>query len=222
MNLLSNSAGKKILMAITGQMMFLFLIIHAAGNSMIYISRLNAYAENLHSLFLLLWGNRLLMLAALTVHVFFGIQLYLENRASKPQAYAVKKALRATFASKNMIWTGALTGAFLLYHLLHFTIQVTNPEISSGMNLDDAGRPDVFKMVVISFQDSVISLIYIIAMIALLLHLTHGIQSSFQTLGLNSEKSQPIVTKTGSIVAFILFIGFISVPIIIFVGMIKG
>jgi succinate dehydrogenase / fumarate reductase cytochrome b subunit len=222
MKLPSTSAGKKIPMAITGQLMILFLFVHAIGNSMIYVSRLNAYAENLQSLFLLLWGNRLLMLAALILHVFFAVQVYFENRAAKPGSYAVRKDLRATFASKNMIWAGLVIGVFLIYHLLHFTAQVTNPETAASINPDSAGRPDVSGMVIAGFQNVFISIVYIVSMAALLLHLTHGIQSSFQTLGLNSEKSEPIIIKTGSIAAIILFLAFISVPLTIFIGMIRG
>jgi succinate dehydrogenase / fumarate reductase cytochrome b subunit len=217
-----NSVSKKILMAITGQLMVLFVIFHLLGNSTIYFSRLNAYAERLHALWPLLWPFRLFLFAMLSIHVFFGIKLYLENRSAKPQSYAVGKSLSATFASKNMIWTGLLIGAFLLYHLLHFTIQVINPVISASVSSDAMGRPDVFRMVVLSFKDIFISLIYLFAMIALALHLSHGMQSSFQTLGLNTEAALPVITKTGTIFAIVLFIGYISIPVVIFLGILKG
>lgn len=209
-------------MAITGQLLLLFVIIHVIGNFTIYFGLLNDYAEHLHALSLLVWANRVVMLILFSLHVFIGITLYLENHAAKPDVYAVKKSLRATFSSKNMIWTGLLIGAFLIYHLLHFTIQVTNPEISAKMNLDAMGRPDVYRMVVRSFQNLIISSIYVLAMIALGFHLTHGIQSSFQTLGLNNERTLPVITRTGAITAFILFMGYISIPILIFIGIMKG
>jgi succinate dehydrogenase / fumarate reductase cytochrome b subunit len=221
-SLMKNSVGKKIIMALTGQIMLLFVIIHMIGNATIYFSQLNAYAAQLHALSSLVWANRLVMLILFSLHVFIGINLYLENREAKPEPYAVKKSLRATFAGKTMIWTGLLIGVFVIYHLLHFTIQVTNPEISASMKSDELGRPDVFRMVVLSFQKFIISFIYIIAMSALLLHSTHGIQSSFQSVGLNNERTMPVIIKTGSILAYILFIGFVSIPIIIFIGLMKG
>ncbi len=124
-------------MAVTGQVMVLFIIAHALGNSTIYFNWLNAYAEHLHDLPPLVWLYRIIMLTLFSVHVIIGIQLYLENRAAKPKAYAVQKRLSTTFAGKTMIWTGLLIASFLVYHLLHFTIQVINPEISAGANSDE-------------------------------------------------------------------------------------
>lgn len=172
MEFFKSTVGRKIVMAITGLMMLLFVIIHAIGNSTIYFSWLNAYAEHLHALPPLVWIFRLILVTMFLLHAIYGIQLTLENRAAKPRAYAVRKDLSTTFASKNMIWTGLLIAAFLIYHLLHFTFQVTNPEISAGRNPDELGRPDVFRMVVLSFQNFFISSMYILAMIALALHLS--------------------------------------------------
>jgi succinate dehydrogenase / fumarate reductase cytochrome b subunit len=215
----SSSIGKKILMAITGQVMIIFIIFHVIGNSTIYINRINAYAEQLHSLPLLLWGYRGVMVVLFLFHVVIGIKVYLENRTANPKQYAVQKRLSTTVAGKTMIWTGLVIGIFLIYHLLHFTVQVTHPEISAKMNMDSLGRPDVFTMVVLSFQKVFIAIVYVIAMIALALHLTHGIESSFQTLGLNNDRAQPVMTKAGSLAALILFIGYVSIPIVIVMGL---
>jgi succinate dehydrogenase / fumarate reductase cytochrome b subunit len=222
MKLLSASVGKKILMAITGQVLVLFVIAHTIGNSTIYFDGLNAYAEHLHSLATLVWANRFVMLAVLSVHIFFGISLTLENQAANSQSYAVKKSRRASFASKNMIWTGSVIGAFLVYHLLHFTFQITNPETAALSNMDAAGRPDVNAMVIAGFQNITISIIYIISMAALLLHLSHGIQSTFQSLGLNNDNTLPVFEKAGSVMAYILFIAFILIPVVIVIGLMKG
>jgi len=209
-------------MAISGQVMILFLVMHVIGNSTIYFDGLNSYAEKLHSLPFIVWIFRSGMLLAFALHVFYGVQLTLENRAANPEQYAVRKNLRATFASKNMIWSGLLIGVFLLYHLLHFTVQVTNPEISAQMMTDSMGRPDVAGMVILSFQQSLIAFTYIAAMVALLFHLIHGIQSSFQTLGLNNESISPVISRSGSAAAVILFTGYILIPVIILLGMLKG
>jgi succinate dehydrogenase / fumarate reductase cytochrome b subunit len=222
LTLFKSSVFRKILMAISGQLMILFVIVHMLGNSTIYAGWLNTYADHLHALPLLIWIFRVVMLTVLAVHILFGILLTLENRGARPRAYAVKKTIRASFASKNMIWTGTVIAAFLAFHLLHFTIQSINPEFSAKLNSDLMGRPDVLKMLVINFQDFSISIIYGIALIAVLLHLIHGIQSSFQSLGLSSDGTLPVIEKTGSVAAIIIFIGYISIPIVILAGIVKG
>jgi len=108
-----------------------------------------------------------------------------------------------------------------VYHLLHFTFQVTNPDISARSHLDALGRPDVFTMVVLSFQNFFVASVYMIAMCALGLHLSHSIQSLFQTIGLNGEKTFPAIRKGGTLVAIIIFIGFAAIPVVILAGLVK-
>jgi len=217
-----SSAGRKILASITGLLMILFVVLHLIGNSTIYFHWLNAYAAHLHALPAFVWAYRVFMLVVLSVHVFFGIQLKLENIEAKPLAYVCKRNLSATFASRNMIWTGTIIAIYLVYHLLHFTVQVINPEFSAIQHADALGRPDVYEMVVRNFQNFSISLVYIFAMTALALHLTHGIQSLFQTLGLNTEKAMPVIIKAGAITAIILSLGYISIPLLVLAGVLKG
>jgi len=221
-SLTNSTVGKKLFMSVSGMIMLLFIIIHVIGNSTIYFGALNAYAEKLHSLPALVWMTRLIMVTMFSVHIIFSIQLTLANSASKPEGYAIKKSLSATFTGKNMIWTGLLIGAFIVYHLLHFTIQIINPGISASIVSDTMGRPDVSGMVVSSFKKAAVSLTYLLAMIALVLHLTHGIQSSFQTLGLANERTLPVIIKTGTVLAFILFLGYALVPILVFAGIMNG
>jgi len=121
-----------------------------------------------------------------------------------------------------MIWTGTIIAIYLVYHLLHFTVQVINPEFSAIQHADALGRPDVYEMVVRNFQNFSISLVYIFAMTALALHLTHGIQSLFQTLGLHTEKAMPVIIKAGAITAIILSLGYISIPLLVLAGVLKG
>ena len=213
MQFLSSTVGRKIVMAITGLMLLAFLVIHLFGNSLIYVGWINAYGERLHSLPPVVWAFRLVMLCVFAIHIYFGITLTLENNAARPAPYAVKKNLRATYSGRTMIWTGLLIVVFLVYHLLHFTMRVTNPDISNS--IDALGRLDVFKMVVFSFKNFAIAGIYIAAMIILALHLSHGVQSFVQTLGLNSDKTIPAVEKAGTAVALILFLGYASIPVVI-------
>jgi succinate dehydrogenase / fumarate reductase, cytochrome b subunit len=219
MGFISSTVGRKILMAITGLMLVTFLCIHLLGNSFIYLGWINAYGERLHSMPPLVWLARIGMVVLLAVHIFFGIKITLENNAARPQVYAVKKHMRANIAGRTMIWTGLAIAFFLVYHLFHFTLRMTNPDISSS--LDAAGRLDVYKMIVLSFKNLLISGAYIAALIALGLHIFHGIQSLVQTIGWNSDKTLPCVERYGRGIAFILFLGYVSIPVVIILGLLN-
>ncbi|QEM68446.1 succinate dehydrogenase cytochrome b subunit [Geobacter sp. FeAm09] len=222
MQLLSSSIGRKIVMAITGLLMILFVVVHLIGNTTIFgwiSGGINAYAHHLHAFPPLVWAFRLVMLATVSIHIWYGIQLTIENRGGRPQQYAVKATRKATFASENMIWTGALLFCFIVYHLLHFTVKAV-----PGMALvpDAEGAINVFTMVVSSFQNFFVAFIYVAAMVTLFLHLSHGIQSFFQTMGWSNNRTLPIYVKAGTLVALILFLGYVAVPLSIFAGILKG
>ncbi|HEX8961044.1 MAG TPA: succinate dehydrogenase cytochrome b subunit [Geobacteraceae bacterium] len=217
MQLFTSTVGRKILMAVTGILMVLFVVVHMLGNSTIFFGALNAYAEHLHALPPLVWIFRLVMLTFLVVHVIYGIQLTLENSAANPKGYAVKKQLQANFSGENMIWTGLLLLLFIGYHILHFTVRVM-PDVSAF-----AGQVpgDVFAMVVNSFSHAAIASIYVAAMIVLFLHLKHGIQSFFQTLGWSNDGSRPVLIKIGVVVAVIFLLGYSSIPLSILTGILS-
>ena len=222
MQLLTSSIGRKILMAITGQAMVLFAVIHLLGNSSIFgwlPGGINSYAHHLHSLPApIIIGFRLGLLVFVCVHIWFGIQLTIENSGGRPKQYAVKSTQKATFASENMIWTGVLLMAFILYHLAHFTFQIINPD-TAALNhlvpLHGDNVPNVLGMVVSAFQNMLVTLIYAGAMLILFLHLSHGIQSFFQTLGWSNDRVQPFLTKAGTLAALALFLGYAAVPLTI-------
>jgi succinate dehydrogenase / fumarate reductase, cytochrome b subunit len=215
----TSSIGSKLVMAATGQMMIIFVLFHVAGNSTLYFNKINAYAAGLHALPFLIWALRLAMLIIVSLHIYYAIRLKLENNAARPEPYQKKKEIESTFAGRNMAWTGAIIGTFLIYHLLHFAFQVIDPSTAARAHLDSAGRPDVFLMVARSFQRAGIVAGYLFAVIALWFHLVHGIQSSFQTFGLNGERSFPYIRKGGSLVAAMLFIAYAAIPAVIFAGL---
>ena len=212
MQILKSVVGRKVFMAITGQCMVLFAVVHMLGNSSIFIGPdgINAYAQHLHDLGPLVWIFRAGLFAFVAIHIFYGIQLTLENSAANPKLYAVKKQLEVTFASSTMIWTGVLMMLFIVYHILHFTARVT-PGIVKGV--DALGRYDVFTMVVSAFKNGGIAAIYIVAMCALFLHLSHGIQSFFQTMGWNTDRTQCTISTIGKAIAFILLAGYAVIPL---------
>lgn len=216
MPVLTNTVGRKVLMAISGFFMLLFVIVHLLGNSSIFIGpgALNTYAEKLHSLGPLVWIFRLFMIAMLAIHVLFGILLTLENWAANPKKYAVNRKLKANFSSETMIWTGALLFAFLVYHLAQFTLRVTPDIIPQAV----AERPgDVFAMVTSSFRYIPIAAIYVAGMVVLFLHLRHGIQSFLQSLGLSNDRTQPKYAALANLLSALFFVGYSAIPVLILV-----
>ncbi len=216
MQLFTSTVGRKILVAISGQLMVFFVIAHLLGNSTIFIpGGINAYAEHIHALPPLVWAIRIVMLVSLMIHLYFGILLTLENRTANPTTYAVNRKLKATFSSRNMIWTGILLLAFISIHLLHFTVRVM-PDVASRLPSLSAGATfDVYSMVVGSFQNGMIAAIYVAAMVVLFLHLNHGIQAFFQTMGWNNDCTLPAISKAGRAIAVIFLLGYSSIPIFI-------
>jgi len=217
MRLFSDSIGRKAVVAVTGLCMVLFVVVHLLGNSTIFAGPdgINAYAEKLHGLGPFVWAFRLVMLVLLALHVIFAVLLTLENRDANPGKYAVKKMLKASFAGETMIWTGLLLLAFLIYHLLQFTVRIT-PDIVLGT--DAKNRVDVFTMVFSSFRITPIALVYVAAMVTLFLHLSHGIQSIFQTIGLNNDKTMPQFGMLGKLLSALFLVGYSAIPVLILAG----
>ncbi len=216
-----NTVGRKILMAITGQVLVIFVIFHIAGNTTIFFSTLNAYVAGLSALKVFVWTGRVILVVSFIIHIYYGTVLKLENYAARPHGYIVSNYIRATFAGRMQIWTGALIAVFVIYHLLQFTFQLTNPTIAADTHPDALGRPDVLMMVVRGFQHIGISAAYIIALAALALHLTHGVQSSFQTWGLNNDRTLPVFEESGMLASAVLFLWYIAIPVTIVAGILK-
>jgi succinate dehydrogenase / fumarate reductase cytochrome b subunit len=215
--LLRSPVGAKMLMALTGLMLTGFVLAHLSGNLLVFAGpeKFNAYAAALHSLGGLLWVARLGLLGAFLLHVFLAFKLTSENRAARPIRYAHEATIQASFASRHMIHTGLVVGAFVLYHLAHYTFKWTDPSFAS------LPEGDVYAMVVAGFSSPMVSAFYVLAMLALSFHLCHGVSSVFQSLGLYHGNLNPITEKLGPIVATIVFIGFSSIPLAVLAGVIK-
>ncbi|HTG00436.1 MAG TPA: succinate dehydrogenase cytochrome b subunit [Nitrospirota bacterium] len=218
----TSSIGRKIIMAITGQFLVLFILFHISGNSSIFFHTLNAYAVFLHSLPVVVWGGRLVLFLAFVLHIWYGVVLSLENSAAKPKAHTIVKYRQATFAGRYQIWTGVVIAAFLMYHLLQFTAQITNPAIAAASHKDGFGRPDMIMMVVRSFQDIGVSGIYVVSLAALGLHLFHGMQSSIQTWGWTNDRTLPVIRQSGNAAAIALFFWYCAIPVSIVMGIFTG
>jgi succinate dehydrogenase / fumarate reductase cytochrome b subunit len=218
MRLFSDSIGRKVVMAISGLLMVLFVIGHLLGNLTIYLgaSGLNSYAQHLHELAPVVWATRIVMGAAVLFHIFISIVITRENTEAKPDKYAVHNQLRSTWASRNMIWTGTILGAFILYHLIHFTFRLT-PDVAAF-----AGEVpgDVYRMVTTALHGAFAGIAYLVAMFSLFFHLSHGIQSVFQTLGLSNAFLLPRWGMVGKTLSAVFLVGFASIPAVILAGII--
>jgi succinate dehydrogenase / fumarate reductase cytochrome b subunit len=206
-------------MAVTGLLMVLFLVGHLLGNLTIFrgAEGINSYAFHLHELAPVVWANRIVMGLAIVLHVILAVQVTLENKAAKGGKYAVAKSLKATFASKNMIWTGLAIALFVAYHLAHFTLRITGVQIGT----DSIGRLDVFGMVRDAFVGARDTIIYVVAMLGVFFHLTHGIQSLFQTSGLTNAVMLPRYGIVGKLLSAIFLIGLGSIPVVFLVGILQ-
>jgi succinate dehydrogenase / fumarate reductase cytochrome b subunit len=220
----SSSLGKKYVMAITGLALFVFVIVHMAGNLQIYAGReaINNYAAFLQSKPGLLWTARISLLAILIMHIWAALQLVSANSDARPTKYgAGKKPVAASYASRTIFISGLVIFAFIIYHLMHFTLGVTNPEF---VNLKDPVDPlhhDVYAMMVRGFSNWAVSGFYILAMALLCLHLSHGVSSSLQSLGLRNRSNVAAIHLTARLAALIIFLGNISIPISILAGWVK-
>jgi succinate dehydrogenase / fumarate reductase cytochrome b subunit len=216
-----SSIGKKIIVAVTGLLLIVYVLGHLVGNLQIYLSadRLNTYAQFLHALGPLLWLIRIGLLAVFIVHIVATVQLTLENRRAKPQKYAVPGYQRSTTASRTMIISGLIVLCFVIYHLLHFTFETTNPEFHELR--DSAGRHDVYRMLVLGFQQPLISIFYALGLFLLTLHLSHGFASVTQTLGINNRKLEGLISTGGQTLAWLVFAGYVSIPLTIMLGIVR-
>ena len=216
-----SSIGKKAVMAITGLLLIGFIVGHLAGNLLIFAGpdALNSYAKKLRDLGNLLWVIRFILLTIVGLHIWSAICLTLENREARPVAYQKKAHNTTSYAARTMMVSGFIVLAYIIYHLLHFTVRITHPDFS---HLTDAmGRHDVYSMVVLSFQQWPVSIAYIISMLLLSAHLSHGVSSLFQSLGLNDERWIPRFKLAGRLFAAVIFIGYSSIPLCAWLGILK-
>jgi len=214
MILTQSSVGRKILMAVTGLILVSFVCVHLLGNLSLFAGAdaINAYAAKLQSLGPIVWIFRLVMLAVFTVHVGFGIQLSVQNSAARPIGYMQKVNERATFSSRSMIVTGGVLFFFIILHLAHFTGHVgVNVADFAGKAAD--GHFNVYGMVVAAFKSAFFFIVYAVGMLCLFLHLTHGVGSFFQSLGLTNENTLDGIGTLGKVVSFVLLVGYFAVII---------
>ena len=217
-----SSVGKKFIVALTGIVLIGFIIGHLLGNLQIFLGPdwVNSYAEHLRNLGPLLWLIRAFLLLNVIAHIYFTISLALENRRARPNRYIAKHYAKATFASRYMWLSGLVVLAFIFYHLAHFTFVVADARLAT-LQPDPLNRRDVFSMMVYGFRNPIVSAFYVLALFLLMLHLTHGASSFFQSLGWNDKRLAPRLARAGRIFAWLIFLGYISIPIAVLAGFVQ-
>ena len=218
---LRSSVGTKYLMALSGVALLLFVLAHMAGNLLVFKGQqaLNDYAAGLKDLGPLLWVARIGLLGVFVLHIGCAMRLTRMNQAARPTPYASLQPLKSTYASRTMLMSGFVVAAFVVFHLLHFTLGVTHPDHFKLQ--DELGRHDVYSMVIHGFQQAPVAIAYVIAMLVLGLHLSHGIASLFQSLGLNAPKYRGAVSWLGRGIAAVIVIGNCAMPLAALTGVLK-
>lgn len=217
----ASSIGKKILVALTGAALVLFVLGHMIGNLLVFAGpeAINEYGHMLQTALHGggVWIARLGLLAAVAIHIIATIQLTRQNRAARNDAYGQHKAQVSSKASHTMIWSGLTLLAFIVYHLLHFTVRAGNGFNGAAYKTELHGETvhNVYKMVIDGFSWAPASLFYIIAMVLLYSHLSHGVSSLFQTLGLTTHRTAPVFKALGHAYATLILVGNCSIPVAI-------
>lgn len=213
----ASSVGAKFGMALSGLLLSLFVVAHLAGNLLVFGGRdgMNAYAEVLHDLGPWLWVIRAGLLAVFVVHVWLGIRLRRKNHGARPARYVKEDTVQATYGSRHMWLTGVLLLVFIVLHLVHFTMRW----LGETPTLPD-GRADVYAMVIAGFRNPLFSIVYLASMAVLGVHLYHGLQSTFQTLGIRHAGYTPAIVTTCRAIAWLVALGFAAIPLTIVLGLV--
>ena len=224
LTLYRSTIGKKMIMAVTGLVLVVFVIGHMAGNLQQFLGpeKMNAYAAFLKSTGELLWIARLGLLAVAVLHVLMAYQLWRIKREARPIDYAKREPQVSTLGSRTMRWGGVLLLVFIVFHILHFTTGTVFPVASQpDARYPEFSHTDVYGNVVSAFRNPWVVLFYVVAMLFLLLHLFHGAWSSVRTLGLSKPSRDPLHRRVSTIVAVVVWLGFTVVPVAVFFGVIR-
>jgi len=209
-----STIGKKAIMAVTGLVLFGFLIAHMLGNLQIFLGSavMNHYAETLHANLPLLWTVRIVLLVSVILHIWASIQLSMIKREARPIAYAKRANVSSSWASRTMMLSGPIIAAFVVFHLLHLTTGTVHPNFVPL---------HAYENLINGFLVVPIAIVYIVVMVLIGFHLSHGIWSMFQSVGFSHPRYTPKIKKFAAVFAWILIAGFISVPLAVLTGLVR-
>lgn len=216
-----SAIGKKAVMAVTGLILFGFTFAHMAGNLKLFMGpeALNHYAHFLRTVgspllpeMTLLWIARLGLLAAVVFHIHSAWALTVMNRETRPIGYRDREFVRGTYAARTMRWGGVIIALFVVYHLLHLTTGQAHHDFRPG---------DVYYNMVSGFQIWWVSGFYIVANLALGLHLYHGVWSMFSSLGVTHKRYEQARRTFATVVAVVITAGNLTFPISVLLGIVR-
>jgi succinate dehydrogenase / fumarate reductase cytochrome b subunit len=210
-----SSVGKKIVMAVTGLIWVAYLIIHVLANLLVFQGpgKINAYSAFLHGTGGALWAARVVLIAALVLHVVAAVQLSARQQEARPARYvAGRKPQVSTVASRTIRWGGALILLFLVYHILHFTIGSAHPSFVEG---------NPYHNVATGFNNLAVVVLYLIVMAVVGLHLYHGVWSSGRSLGVSPPSPRPLRRNLALVLAILIWAGFSVIPIAVYAGVVR-
>ena len=212
----ASMVGKKVVIGVTGLIGIGFVILHSLGNLLVFRGpeAINSYSHFLKSTGELLWTLRIVLIVAVILHVIAAVQLTVQSRAARPIGYTRRESQVATISSRTMRWGGALLLVFIVVHILHFTTGTIRP---AGV----FAREDVYANVVTSFRIWWVTLFYVLAMVALGLHLFHGAWSSVRSIGVSPPSPQPLRRGISLVIAVLVWAAFTAVPIAVFSGIVR-
>ncbi len=221
--LFNSSIGKKYIMAVTGFAMVGFVIAHLIGNLQVFLGAeaINRYGSFLQNLGEMLWVARISLLVIIFLHIWAAIKLSAENKAARPVAYVQWDPTAASYASRTMMMSGLIIFCFIVYHLLHFTVQIPGINFTNTdfrLLHDAKERHDVFGMMVLGFRQPLVSGFYILGIALLALHLSHGMSAMFSSLGWKKKSYSGIIDCGARAVSIFIFLGYISIPVAILLG----
>jgi succinate dehydrogenase / fumarate reductase cytochrome b subunit len=210
-----SSVGKKVIMAVTGLIWVAYLITHMLANLLVFQgpAKINAYSAFLHGTGGALWAARLVLIAALVLHVLAAAQLADRRHEARPAGYAAGRQPQAsTFAARTIRWGGALILLFLVYHILHFTVGSAHPSFAEA---------NPYSNVATGFRNPVVVVLYLIAVAVVGLHLYHGIWSSGRSLGMSPPSAWPLRRNLAAMLALLIWLGFSVIPIAVYAGVVR-
>ncbi|HEY1205596.1 MAG: succinate dehydrogenase cytochrome b subunit [Bryobacteraceae bacterium] len=222
--------GKKVVMAVTGAMLVLFIIGHLIGNLLIFLPAesdgyqtvypINYYTRVLHAHPNLLSVVEASLIAVAVLHIWSSFLLWLQKRRARPVGYVKKDNLPASYASRTMMWGGPILAAFVVFHLLHLTTGSVGLHYQGPMIAGGEERYYTYENIIHGFRYLPVSSAYVVAMILLSMHLYHGAWSMFQSVGVSHPRYTPMLKRAAHIFAWIVAIGFISIPIAVLTGVV--
>lgn len=216
-SILGSTIGKKVVMAVTGIIMFGFLVGHMAGNLQVFLGAevFDHYAASIKAIPPLLWGVRAVLLISLTLHVWAAVTLTLRNKQSRPVGYRKLTPQASVLPARTMIFSGAALLLYIVYHLSHFTLGFAHP---SWPNFEPHAA---YRNLVTGLSVPWVAAIYIVAMVLLSWHLYHGVWSAFQTLGLNHPKYNALRRTFAVVMTLVVVLGFIIIPLAVLSGLVR-